>query len=150
MAQFRKKPIVIEARQFTGINCIELLYWMGVDGVDDCIEIHTTDHPVIHTLEGDMTAAPGDWIIKGIKGEFYPCKPDIFDASYESVENSTDHVRELQIQNLSVLLRRALLRIPVVDGKAHPVVIQAREYLDRQGLVGSSLRSDDIQECAAQ
>jgi hypothetical protein len=38
---------------------------------------------VIATLEGDMTASPGDWIIKGVKGEFYPCKPDIFEATYE-------------------------------------------------------------------
>jgi len=39
---------------------------------------------VIETQEGDMTARPGDWIIKGVKGEFYPCKPDIFEATYES------------------------------------------------------------------
>jgi hypothetical protein len=97
-----------------------------------------------------MTAAPGDWIIKGIKGEFYPCKPDIFEATYISVNESDGHIQELQIQNLSVLLRRALLRIPVVDGKAHPVVVQAREYIQRQGLNGSTLRDEDIQECAAQ
>lgn len=84
MSLFRKKPIVIEARQFDGHNCIELLNWMRVPGAN-CIELHTTDHPVIHTLEGDMTTEVGDWIIKGVKGEFYPCKPDIFEASYEAV-----------------------------------------------------------------
>lgn len=41
---------------------------------------------IIHTLEGDMTAMPGDWIITGIKGEQYPCKPDIFEATYEMVD----------------------------------------------------------------
>jgi hypothetical protein len=47
-------------------------------------ELHTTDRPVIHTLEGVLTASPGDWIIKGVQGEFYPCKPDIFEATYEA------------------------------------------------------------------
>lgn len=86
MPKFRKRPVVIEARQFDGTNCIELLYWMKVPGADNP-ELHSTDHPVIHTLEGDMTTEVGDWIICGVKGEFYPCKPDIFEATYQAVFN---------------------------------------------------------------
>ena len=61
MAKYRKKPVVIEAER---APC----------------------HMVIRTLEGDMRAEPGDWIITGVKGEQYPCKPDIFAATYEEVE----------------------------------------------------------------
>lgn len=79
MAKYRKKPVVIEAVRWTGINYGELTDFMhdayGVDG----------DTIVISTLEGNMIANIGDWIIKGIKGEFYPCKPDIFDATYEFI-----------------------------------------------------------------
>lgn len=82
---FRKKPVVIEALQFTGDNCITILHWMGVPGWDN-VMLHSTDAPVIHSLEGDLVASIGDWIIKGVKGEFYPCKPDIFEATYEAVQ----------------------------------------------------------------
>jgi hypothetical protein len=141
MSKFRNKPVVIEAVQWTGENGSALrAFILGAGFVEDGGEVE------INTLEGKMVGNVGDWIIKGVKGEFYPCKPDIFEATYGSVTEADGHIQELQIQNLSVLLRRALLRIPVVDGKAHPVVVQAREYLQRQGLNGSSLRDDDIQE----
>ncbi|MBB3745004.1 hypothetical protein FHX10_004541 [Rhizobium sp. BK591] len=87
MAKFRKKPVVIEALQFNGSNFFEVLRFIGrSQEIVDNEMLHTTDHPVIPTLEGEMTARPGDWIIKGVKGEFYPCKPDIFEATYEAVE----------------------------------------------------------------
>ena len=82
VAQFRKKPIVIEAMQYSAESCRAICAWMGVphDAPDaDC----GRDPFEIETLEGTMLAEPGDWIIKGIKGEFYPCKPDIFEATYE-------------------------------------------------------------------
>lgn len=82
MAKYRKKPVVIEAEQYDGRNGIKLLAWIGgreleEDFTGDCIEIKT--------LEGTMRADKGDWIIKGVKGEFYLCKPDIFAATYEAV-----------------------------------------------------------------
>ncbi|WP_431321662.1 hypothetical protein [Rhizobium sp. YTU87027] len=87
MPLFRKKPVVIEARQFTGINNFEILRFIGrPQDIIDNLELHGTDWPVIPTLEGDMTCSPGDWVIKGVKGEFYPCKPDIFEATYERAE----------------------------------------------------------------
>lgn len=83
--KFRKRPIVIEAQRFDGTNCIDLLKWMQVPGWDNP-ELHPTDFPVIHTLEGDMVAGLGDWIIKGVNGEFYPCKDEIFRKTYEAIE----------------------------------------------------------------
>lgn len=80
MARYRKKPVVIEAIQFTGDNHEEI-FAFGVKGYNAGIR-----NLVIKTLEGEMTALSGDWIIKGIKDEFYPRKPDIFEATYELVE----------------------------------------------------------------
>lgn len=91
MAKFRKKPVVIEAFQWTGgpdqredpewiVQAIrnENVWFTGVGPAGLCMHIAT--------LEGVMKALPHDWIIKGVKGEIYPCKPDIFEATYEAVE----------------------------------------------------------------
>ncbi len=88
MSLYRKKPVVIEARQFKNpVDIGELARWCGGEWR---FESHPTEHApqiiLIPTLEGTMTAHPGDWIIKGVKGEFYPCKPDIFEATYEAAE----------------------------------------------------------------
>lgn len=80
MGYYRKKPVVIEARQWTGVGADEMLDWIG-DGAQ-----RFGSDLSISTLEGDMMAGLGDWIIKGVKGEFYPCKPDIFEATYERAE----------------------------------------------------------------
>jgi hypothetical protein len=82
MAQYRKKPVVIEAIQLTEEN-VDLL----VEFCDGKIKSHFLVGVVIETLEGDMLANKGDYIIKGVKGEFYPCKPDIFEMTYESINN---------------------------------------------------------------
>lgn len=79
--RFRKKPIVIEAMQFTDEDKDRVFNWITCNAYP---VVHN-DSPAIkiETLEGDHLAVIGDWIIKGIAGEFYPCKPDIFDATYE-------------------------------------------------------------------
>lgn len=79
MARFRKKPVEVEAWCNNGRtygDVYELASWCGGHA-------ETGGQIVIPTLEGDMRADVGDWIIRGVKGEFYPCKPDIFDATYE-------------------------------------------------------------------
>ena len=83
MAQFRKRPVVIEAEQWTGNNNLTIAVF-----IEQPLYIEYEDVPVliIRTLEGDMRASVGDWIIKGVKGEFYPCKPDIFEATYSREE----------------------------------------------------------------
>jgi hypothetical protein len=84
---YRKKPVTIEARQFTGETDRGLAEWCG--GRFFLAAPFGAKHkPVIEipTAEGVMTASPGDWVIKGLKGEFYSCKPDIFEATYEPAE----------------------------------------------------------------
>lgn len=81
--QFRKKPVTITAIQFTGLNDNEVGGFVGEQGRDPA---DMRASWIIHTLEGDMRAEVGDWIIRGVQGEFYPCKPDIFEATYEPVE----------------------------------------------------------------
>lgn len=82
MAKYRKKPVVIDAVQYVGTNWQEIVSLIGFDETS----IDRGDVLIIHTLEGAMRASPNDWIIRGIKGEFYPCKPDIFAATYEAVD----------------------------------------------------------------
>lgn len=84
MGYYRKKPVVIEAMQFTGEPSDELELWLG-----DWFEswIPSREQLVIRTLESnEHTASAGDWIIKGVQGEFYACKPQIFAATYEPVD----------------------------------------------------------------
>lgn len=98
MPRFRKKPVVIEAMKFDGTNAGVIARWadpsldpqlqpfalpkgwwlkdLGADGAS----------LIIPTLEGEHEARPGDWIIRGVAGEFYPCKPEIFSATYEPAE----------------------------------------------------------------
>lgn len=81
---YRKKPIIIQAVQWKGNNFKELLNFCGSDRVK-----MSTKHPgslEIETMEGVMLAAPGDYIIKGVKGEFYPCKPDVFSETYDEIK----------------------------------------------------------------
>lgn len=83
MPLFRKKPVAIEARQVTVFNLDELEQWCGgsTTNLRGSAKFRTI---VIPTLEGSMEARIGDWIIRGVAGEFYPCKPDIFHATYEA------------------------------------------------------------------
>lgn len=81
--RYRKKPVEVEAVRWDGNNVEKVRAFFGGRGrffVDRASNVR------IDTLEGRMTASPGDWVIRGVKGEFYPCKPDIFEATYEPVE----------------------------------------------------------------
>ncbi len=115
MAQYRKKPVVIEAWQWKGFLA---------DLPDDVTRSSYIDattrgrdegsqHPlIISTLEGNMRADPGDWIIRGVKGELYPCKPDIFAATYDEV------VVRLEKPTLAELER--MLEEPMTKANIHP------------------------------
>ena len=88
MAQYRKKPVVIDAWELT----LENHQWISNEIAAAGYNVRHWSKPpmravsgiVIETLEGNMEAAYGDYIIKGVAGEFYPCKPDIFAATYEA------------------------------------------------------------------
>lgn len=109
--RFRKKPVEIDAVEYTGTldNTGYLLGWIEGAGGEASAVAAGAEHRlrrdseadpsncnfyperakaflVVHTLEGDMRADIGDWIIRGVQGEFYPCKPTIFDATYDKVE----------------------------------------------------------------
>lgn len=93
MAKYRKKPVEIEAHRFDGSSTSagQIKKWIET-GVFRESEISTRDSGrtiEIPTLEGVMVSSAGDMIIKGVKGEFYPCKPDVFAASYDLVEGET-------------------------------------------------------------
>ncbi len=79
--KFRKKPIVIEAIQVMNTPTVELEQFMG-----QTLNYIGGKGYAIPTLEGVMYASYGDWIIRGVNGEYYPCKPDIFEKTYERVE----------------------------------------------------------------
>jgi hypothetical protein len=90
MPMYRKKPVVIEARRVAGmpINVYAVADWCGgkVDTETAADRRSIVPFILIDTLEGTMKANEGDWIIKGVNGEFYPCKPDVFSKTYEPVE----------------------------------------------------------------
>jgi len=86
MTFFRKKPVVIEAMLFTDETKDSVYAWISCKRHAGTLD----GNPVIkiETLEGEMAVTLGDWVIKGTAGEFYPCKPDIFEACYDAIEES--------------------------------------------------------------
>lgn len=86
MPFYRKKPVLIEARQLTATNAGSIAQWCG-STLNMPEYLQTVDCLIIPTLEGDMKASVGDYIIKGVHGEFYPCKPDIFLKTYDFVSH---------------------------------------------------------------
>lgn len=86
MGRYRKRPVIIEAVQFTGDNLAEIAEFTGYV-LDDRYD-GRYETIVIWTLEGDMEARVGDFIIRGVNAELYPCKPDVFEATYEAIQNS--------------------------------------------------------------
>ena len=94
MPKFKKKPVIIEAIQWNGnTNLQEICDFVGEDLKTEVFSTSAYDAGMgkplfslkINTLEGEMTDNPKDFIIKGVKGEFYPCKPDIFEATYDKI-----------------------------------------------------------------
>lgn len=103
MPKFRKKPIVIEAVRWTGSNLEEIRNFVGNDLIENYIKHfdiegtlikQTLTGIAINTLEGTMMVNYGDYIIKGVNNEFYPCKPDIFKQTYEEVIDDNKKQKE--------------------------------------------------------
>jgi len=95
--KFRKKPVVIDAMQYHGPeDAFAVGEWHASLGPTERGTFWWDEKNVLHirTLEGEHIASPGDWIIRGVKGEFYPCKPDIFAMTYEPVEAQPDATGE--------------------------------------------------------
>ena len=86
MTQYRKKPVVIDAFQWNPKMVSKSPDWfLNELGSSGSVFLDIDGSVIIYTLEGDMTASLGDYIIKGVKGEMYPCKPDIFELTYDPV-----------------------------------------------------------------
>ena len=85
MGFYRKKPVVIEAVQLKDLEIRTLMALQHFAGLGNDKLLAVSDGVLISTLEGNMKASIGDFIIKGVNGEFYPCKPDIFEKTYEEV-----------------------------------------------------------------
>ena len=95
--RYRKKPVEVEAIQLKANNAGEVLTFCNENGnivasSEDCGAIS------IKTLEGTMLASIGDYVIKGVKGEFYPCKPDIFEATYDRVEEDLPFLPNFEVE----------------------------------------------------
>ena len=93
MQKFVKKPVVVEAIQYNGINITEVESFL-VSKLPTVWSSVEDTQLIIPTLEGDMKVSKGDYIIKGIKGEFYPCKPDVFKSTYNVIEDNTGILSE--------------------------------------------------------
>ena len=86
--KYRKRPIVVEAIQFTGANRLDMKDFcpsLVTRGIDDSGAEYTLRFPRVQTPEGEMLLREGYWLIKGIQGEFYPCDPNVFAATYDPV-----------------------------------------------------------------
>lgn len=103
MAKFRKKPIIVEAVQWTGSNLEEIRNFVGSDLIENYIKHFDIERTLIkqtlagiaiNTLEGTMIVNYGDYIIKGVNNEFYPCKPDIFKQIYEEIIDDNKKQKE--------------------------------------------------------
>lgn len=89
MSRYRKKPVEVEAVQWDGSedSARAIKAWADTHGAQPLAGWVQDTMLLVRTLEGQMQAAPGDWIIRGVAGEFYPCSPDIFAATYEPADN---------------------------------------------------------------
>jgi len=88
MSRYRKKPVVIEALKYQAeLGNNRVMNWLALHEANIAGWLFHDGEITIPTLEGKLKVSDGDWIIKGVKGEFYPCKPDIFEITYDSVEN---------------------------------------------------------------
>ncbi len=99
--RYTKKPVTIQAMQYTGSNNQAVSQWADAFG-PGCLITRTGDTLSIFTPEGTMTVDPGDWVIQGVKGEFYPCKPDIFELTYEPAISIPGVARSATVDALQV------------------------------------------------
>lgn len=154
MAKFRKKPVVIDAVQFNGAEWVDgtpaAMFDLSFDSPDWLDEatakaeaepggayLDSEGRFAIVTLEGTMTAVPGDWIIRGVHGELYPCKPEIFAATYNADTGATMDLACIEGDEIVV-------RVPISSLPHAASVAWDEEY----GFEDHSLRIDDLDEFA--
>lgn len=116
--KYRKKPVVIEALQvvFGKTDIQEVVDFVGSENLKD---VHTSE-PKIITLEGEMLISDGDYVIKGVQGEFYPCKPDIFVATYEKAEKPSLLV-SLESSDIDEIINRISEKVEEALTEGHSI-----------------------------
>lgn len=124
MAKYRKKPVVIEAVQWKGNNEIEIQEFIA-DGSWKWEADNGKINLYICTLEGLMIAPVGDWIIRGVNGEFYPCKPDIFEKTYEKLEEEEQMSNDIEtpktVADLTKIISDLLSQSHDYNGTVHAI-----------------------------
>ena len=147
--KFRKKPVIIDAVKWTGSNIEEALTFIQ-DGCKDFSHLPITGSNIkagvgytppagtltIPILEGDHTANPGDWIIRGVKGEFYPCKPDIFEMTYEPVIEGVSEIGKdyIVVEDHEIAEGLMGMVVPSLSKKTIIVVPGGIKFLSKQDL----------------
>lgn len=144
MPYYRKKPIPVEARQFTGDNFLELQDWSN-----DLVALSDYDEDVIcvHTLEGPVWGKTGDYIVKGVREEFYICQKDIFEETYEP-SDKRDAITTIQPTSARTLKRGDLFReggqtFQIADIEQSNDVIEVIYYTGTSSFVNSFFLSPD-------
>lgn len=145
---YRKKPVHVQAMKFTGANSNDVARFVGEE--DDGIPYsETCDYFEIETLEGTMKADVGDYVIQGIAGEFYPCKPDIFKATYEEVDQDGNRVNSTQYPesaNTPVMTVAAILEW--LEGEKEDIEATRKSTESSYGALGTmtvNLQAETVQ-----
>ena len=143
MPNYRKKPILVEARQFTGDNFQELQYW-GNDFV--ALSDYNEDAICVHTLEGPVWGEKGDYIVKGARGEFYICQKDLFEETYEpSDKHDATHIRPTPAKAMKPgdLFRDGGQTFQIADIEQNDDVIEIVYYTGTSSFINSCFLSPD-------
>ena len=127
--KFIKKRVVIEAVHWNGIKVSETPEWI-LEALNSGVLVRFGDKVQVRTLEGVMTVSPGDYIIKGVDGELYPCKPDIFEKTYEKVEESKESENLNFGEVIEILKQGGLVRRKGWNGKGLFVIKQVPAHIE--------------------
>lgn len=127
--KFIKKRVVIEAVHWNGIKVSETPEWI-LEALNSGVLVRFGDKVQVRTLEGVMTASPGDYIIKGVDGELYPCKPDIFEKTYEKVEEGKESENLNFGEVIEILKQGGLARRKGWNGKGLFVIKQVPAHIE--------------------
>lgn len=127
--KFIKKRVVIEAVHWNGIKVSETPEWI-LEALNSGVLVRFGDKVQVRTLEGVMTASPGDYIIRGVDGELYPCKPDIFEKTYEKVEESKESGNLNFGKVIEILKQGGLVRRKGWNGKGLFVIKQVPAHIE--------------------
>ena len=127
--KFVKKKVVIEAVHWNGIEVSETPKWI-LEALNSGVLVRFGDKVQVRTLEGVMTASPGDYIIRGVDGELYPCKPDIFEKTYEKVEEGKESENLNFGEVIEILKQGGLVRRKGWNGKGLFVIKQVPAHIE--------------------